>query len=353
MINRLVKKEDIIKALKFIDQNGTPKNRLSAKYNLYHNKKNYPPKYVISIATKIATGKELEPSEFNGGVETNNFLISLGFKIREGSIEISTIKSENKQINICTALIQIVSNNWDDIKNSVKFKLLSEILSKLSKDTDILILPAGFINSKEKKPESIYKKTEQELVQQIHKYNDKLFICFGIDGRNKTDQLALTINKTGIVSIARKFIHYNKAHINLAESPFELEQHKERSFQIKGKQPYLAVCYDLFGIKNWENKKSYDFIIGVIHGFDNINSGDSNYARKGLAGASKKWKVHSYASAVFCDNRNLTNWPSGVQWIYKDKSVKDMDYDDIRINNELEKAFTNDIATIYLRYYKE
>ena len=71
-------------ALAFIDENGVPPRRKATRYNLYHNKKTYPPKYVLSVATKIATGKGLVSSKFSGGSETNDFLIGLGFTLREG-----------------------------------------------------------------------------------------------------------------------------------------------------------------------------------------------------------------------------------------------------------------------------
>ena len=76
----------------FIDTNGVPSNRESKKYHLCYNDNLYPPKYVLSIASKIATGKELEPFEFNGGHETNNFLMNLGFTIKEGNEELSSVK---------------------------------------------------------------------------------------------------------------------------------------------------------------------------------------------------------------------------------------------------------------------
>ena len=84
MINRQVSRQNVIDALTFINENGVPPRRRATRYNLYHNKKTYPPKYVLSIATKIATGKALISSQFSGGSETNDFLIQLGFVIREG-----------------------------------------------------------------------------------------------------------------------------------------------------------------------------------------------------------------------------------------------------------------------------
>ena len=353
MLDKQIKQQHILDAIADIDKNGVPPNRNATKYNLYHNGRSYPPKYVLSIASKLATGKELEPSQFNGGRETNSFLATHGFTIREGSKSLNKDKPTScRPINICTAIIQIPSDNWDEINNTKKLELLSSILNNIDKDTDILILPAGFLNSKNKKPETIFSETEKAITIQINKFNTNLFICFGIDGRNKTDQLALTINKTGIIAIARKFYHMDDS-IHLAANAFATENNKERYFFTKGKRAYLAVCYDIYGISRLklDNANNYDFIIGVIHGFNSIG-GDSDFARKGLAGASKQWKVHSYASAVFRDNRNPTNWTSGVKWTHRNESVKDFGYAQIKIKSEL-KTLETDIATIYLRDYNE
>lgn len=55
---------DVLKVLEMIGRNGIPPKRESTKFDLIHNNRRYPPKYVISIATKIATGKELPPNFF-------------------------------------------------------------------------------------------------------------------------------------------------------------------------------------------------------------------------------------------------------------------------------------------------
>ena len=352
MVNRQVNKRDILDALSFIDKRGIPSSRRATKYCLYHNDKSYPPKYVLSIATKIATGNELDPSQFGGGHETNNFLTELGFIIREGSKSRQTPKPKAKSISICTALIKIPLDNWHNIANSDKLELLSNIIAHLTKDADILVLPAGFLNSKIKRPKTLFAEVERQMTKLIRKNNDNLFICFGIDGRRKKDQLALVVNRTGIVSAARKF-HHMDSSVELADNAFDLEDNKQRYFTIRGKRAYLAVCYDIFGISKFklENEKKCDFVIGLIHGFGS-SGGDSDFARKGLAGVSKQWNVHTYASAVFSDNRNPTNWTSGVEWTHGNASVKDFTYDQIRIDSEL-KTLTTDIATIYLRYYDE
>lgn len=83
MIPKSIKREHIIKAIEEIEKNGVPKRRKSRKFFLEFNGRHYPPKYVISLANKYANGKELDPTKFGGGKETNNFLKNLGFNIIE------------------------------------------------------------------------------------------------------------------------------------------------------------------------------------------------------------------------------------------------------------------------------
>src|ERR1700733_7220752 len=77
----VIAKDHILKALAAIDQNGVPWHRQSTKFDLVYKDKQYPPKYAVSLAFGIATGKELHG--FTGGEETNSFLKSLGFDIGE------------------------------------------------------------------------------------------------------------------------------------------------------------------------------------------------------------------------------------------------------------------------------
>ena len=57
-------------------------------------------------------------------------------------------------------------------------------------------------------------------------------------------------------------------------------------------------------------------------------------------------------SFVFSDNRNPTNWTSGVKWTHGSESVKNFTYDQIRIDSKLE-IISTEIAKVYLRSYKE
>lgn len=76
-----LKKQNIIDALKFIDENGVPEHNTSVKYVLVsEDGKKYPPKYVVAVADHLAHGVEISTSSFNA-VEAKNYLESQGFTI--------------------------------------------------------------------------------------------------------------------------------------------------------------------------------------------------------------------------------------------------------------------------------
>jgi len=105
MIPKNIKREHVIKAIEEIKRNGIPKGRNSRKFLLELDGKYYPSKYVISLANKYANGETLDPAQFSGGKETNEFLRNLGFNIVELStpkkiIKPFSIKRERKLSNI-------------------------------------------------------------------------------------------------------------------------------------------------------------------------------------------------------------------------------------------------------------
>lgn len=79
-----ISKKDIIDAILEIDSNPQlRKGRASSTYDLIYQNKEYPPKLVISIANRIATGIELNSNDFDGGIGTPafNLLESNGFNV--------------------------------------------------------------------------------------------------------------------------------------------------------------------------------------------------------------------------------------------------------------------------------
>jgi hypothetical protein len=82
MIPNTITASHVVRAIAEIDKDGVPTTRESKRYDLVHQGRRYPPKYVVSLAARYATGQPLAFPRFNGGAETNRFLESLGFDIK-------------------------------------------------------------------------------------------------------------------------------------------------------------------------------------------------------------------------------------------------------------------------------
>lgn len=82
MIPQAIKHNHVLQAITQIRTGGVPRKREPTKFNLVYDGRLYPPKFVLSLAAKFATGIELAASEFSGGDEANSFLADLGFEIQ-------------------------------------------------------------------------------------------------------------------------------------------------------------------------------------------------------------------------------------------------------------------------------
>jgi len=82
-----ITRANVLAAIDEIQRDGVPPTRLSTRYLVAHDGGHYPPKYVVSLAVKYATGRVLYPGEFSGGRETNGLLSELGFTVVEGAAE--------------------------------------------------------------------------------------------------------------------------------------------------------------------------------------------------------------------------------------------------------------------------
>lgn len=76
-----VKEQDILNALKYIDEHGVPDKNKSTKYELVtEDGKKYPPKYVIAVADHLANDTDIATEGYNA-VEAKNYLQGKGFVI--------------------------------------------------------------------------------------------------------------------------------------------------------------------------------------------------------------------------------------------------------------------------------
>jgi hypothetical protein len=247
--------------------------------------------------------------------------------------------------------------NLEELNNGEKIEWLAAIMEEnvlVGIDPDIYVLPAGFISTQCSAKDCLDTVIE-DIKQIINEVDSNSLVCVGFDGEYGTEQLAFTTNRHECLGIARKFHHMKEsAHeLDLAVSFLEEENGYSRILECKGKKFYLAVCYDIYGIKNGGmSNPGVDAILNVIHVFNRrgeSGSDESGFARKGLAGASDKWKCPVYCAVNFSRRSIPENWPTGVlydnsmdksqYWKYKDNLIRPF------------KTMLNDDEEYEIKYY--
>lgn len=91
-----IDKQDIMAAIKYIDEHGVPDKNKSTQYVLItEDGKQYPPKYVIAVANHIANGVDIITDGFNA-VEAKNYFGTRGYKIetKQEKFELTISKDE-------------------------------------------------------------------------------------------------------------------------------------------------------------------------------------------------------------------------------------------------------------------
>ena len=77
-----ITRQNILAALKYIDENGIPSPNTRTKYGLISDEgKSYPPKYVVAVADYLANGGEKPSTKNFDAVEARRFLVKEGFQV--------------------------------------------------------------------------------------------------------------------------------------------------------------------------------------------------------------------------------------------------------------------------------
>lgn len=160
MIPSNIEREHIIKAIREIDSNGIPPGRESRKFCLIFEGKQYPPKYVLSLANRFATDEELDPSEFSGGQETNNFLKRLGFDIAETSSSGTFVMPISSQKRTFEATQKGHDERCPECKNTIE-----RMLKKIYGDVESNYKFEVSTNFKDYKDISFYQELKEILLE--------------------------------------------------------------------------------------------------------------------------------------------------------------------------------------------
>ena len=261
----------------------------------------------------------------------------------------------NNTLKIATIVSQIPQ--LDNPSHIHRIKSLEKIIVHLGKTADIILLPAGFFHHSEKSADSLYKEVETLIQQYINEHNLSVAVCLGIDGEHNKDQTALAINKYGIISVGRKFYPTDAEakYVHLADNYLTDENKYSRIFELDGKQFYLGICYDCFGIRKKKlDNPNVDAILNLIHGFYPQGhgwSGEAYFAKYGLAGSSKQWNCPTFSSGVFFNRAIPHKWPTGVLWNQGDKSVQKWKYTDNAIESLSETEILCGTETFLARLF--
>lgn len=156
--------------------------------------------------------------------------------------------------NFVTTVI-LESENDNHCSNQMRLETLRTVLLNLVSQklkSGIAVFPAGMFNTADKLPSSIYSQIEITISSFLSSIENQIVVCFGIDGSNVRDQIAVAVDRTGIIALGRKFYpaKAEKGYVNLAENFNCLENGKPRIFNFGNNSYYLGMCYDIFGIKN-------------------------------------------------------------------------------------------------------
>jgi hypothetical protein len=165
----------------------------------------------------------------------------------------------------------------------------------------------------------------------LKKTNDHVIVCTGVDSAR--DQIAIAIDKTGIIAKGRKFYASpGDSQIKLAPGVLSEEDGKSRIFELNGTRYYMCVCYDTYGLRHKDlHNNEVDVVLNLVHCFYQPGEGPCGlalFAKHGLAGASKKWKCPVFAAVVFFKPNIPMRWPTGVYWNQGDKSTTKWRYSD-------------------------
>ncbi|WP_147333150.1 hypothetical protein [Archangium gephyra] len=251
--------------------------------------------------------------------------------------------SQSGELLIVTVLVE---SGTDAVSISARLDATRRVLAVMAEIVGnrpaLVIFQAGWFDSKSHPAIKALHQYELELRRMLGETGlDRLVIAFGVDGRNGRDQLAAVLSSSGFKVVARKF-HPTEDEMS-PEEPLLLAEHWEagesgysRIAEILGHKIFIAVCYDTFGIPQLQlPRPDVDAVVCHLHLFgprkSNYVSGDSYFARLGLAGASRQWSVPVFAAAQFLHRPIPARWPSGVLCQTDTGHARRLTYEDISL----------------------
>jgi hypothetical protein len=227
----------------------------------------------------------------------------------------------------------------DPALNGMRMSEMKQIIAAILNDTDrdgVIVFPAGWFHSGMDPADFLYTWVTDEIKKSLEITTRKIVICLGIDGlfdRPKDDdpfdqdQIALAIDRSGIIALGRKFFCRDDEApiIHSASGYLDKEQGKDRIFELNGVRFYLFECNDIKAPyskgANYPNP-GIDIGLNLIHriyekGTDESGrkrplTQENNFACIFGSRTSHAWNVPVFLSAIFFRRSIPEDWPTGV-----------------------------------------
>ncbi len=245
----------------------------------------------------------------------------------------SDITTTNGAVSLATVVIQ----SYEMPTSDQRVELLAAVVNHLCGVADVILFPAGLFIT-DLKFDDIKNDVVDTVCLILKQAGNKAIVCFGVDAQGSMDQFAVAITEDGILALGKKFFPTvnEDGYINLASDAHAGDAGFPRTFTVKGKKAYLAVCYDSFGIKKKHvPRNGVDIILNLVHEFGpagQVGGGDVFFARHGFAGCSREWNCPTFAAVVFSERKVPLNWPTGILWTLGSKTTKAWHYSDNQIS---------------------
>jgi len=223
----------------------------------------------------------------------------------------------------------------DLARNPVRLSEMEQILTTVLERTagdGVVLFPGGWVHTQFARAETIYPDIERRVKTVLSRTDRDIKVCIGIDGYfdrpvaddpYDQDQVALTADRTGIISLARKFHPSDdteRKHILLAKDYREGEGGKSRVFTLHGVRYFPFVCYDAYGPYNepaCSSNPGVDIGLNLIHRFrpkgEMLNQ-ENYFPLNAWSGTSFQWNIPVFGTSIFFRRPVPSGWPSGIMW---------------------------------------
>ena len=221
------------------------------------------------------------------------------------------------------------------------FLRIVSVLSSESTKDGVILFPGGWFHNGNESSESSFPYIEKNIKKALQKIPTHIIVSLGIDGSLDdegfdVDQLAITLDKTGIIAVGRKFHVLTKRErdrVNLAPDYLHGDFGKPRIFSLNAVRFFPAICYDTYGLQQDKLvNPGVDVILSHVHYFvPNNESGPKgvvDFVRKGFAGSSAQWRCPVFGAAIFIRRPIPKSWRTGMNYRSFSKSYTDCKIDE-------------------------